>query len=136
NDELKPACAGAVVDGAQYLSEKIQQQRVTEIDRVGVALEHDELRAAREIRDETASHAYATWRKQPPHVAPEKTPARRMGVFFAIGISVMVAMMSDPPQRSVLAGQHAEEGEHEPELLAGFERPVGEEAVITGGDAE
>ena len=59
-----------------------------------------------------------------------------MEVLLAIGIAVMVSMVADPPQRSVLAGENAEQREYELELPAGLERSVSEQAVVTRRDAE
>jgi hypothetical protein len=54
-------------------------------------------------------------------MAPEETPSRRVKVLLAIRISVMMSMMADPPQRSVLTRKNTEKSEHELELAAGPE---------------
>jgi hypothetical protein len=49
---------------------------------------------------------------------------------------VVVSMVRDPPERSVLTGESAEEDEQELERAARLERSVREQAMIAGRDAE
>ena len=49
---------------------------------------------------------------------------------------MMVSVVADPPQRSILGGKHAEESEHELELAAGLERAMRQQAMVPGCYAE
>src|SRR5256885_1719474 len=59
-----------------------------------------------------------------------------MDVAFAIGMLVMMPVMADPPQRSVLRGENAEHREEKLKKPAGPKRPMGKQAMEPGGDAE
>jgi hypothetical protein len=69
-------------------------------------------------------------------VAPEEASLRRVHVCISIRISVVMPVMPDPPERSILAGKNPEEGENELEQPAGLERSVCEQSMIACGDAE
>ena len=49
---------------------------------------------------------------------------------------MVVSMVADPPERSILACKHAKESEDELELAAGLERSVSQQSVITRRYAE
>ena len=75
--------------------------------------------------------------KNPADVGPPEAEERgRVEVLLQIGIAVMVAMVSGPPENSFLRGGHGHEGDYELEPAAGFEGAVGKIAVIAGGDEE
>ena len=59
-----------------------------------------------------------------------KNPAAGVHVVVAIRMAVVMSVMSDPPERPILAGKDTEKGEHELEQLAGLERMMGEQSVI------
>jgi hypothetical protein len=59
-----------------------------------------------------------------------------MRVVFRIGITVMMPVMADPPQRPVLRREHAEQGQHELKDTAGLKRAVCKQPVIAHRDAE
>src|SRR5713226_2331490 len=136
DDELHSVYVRVVVEGAPGLATQVKQQRIGEVDRIGIALQQQELPAAGEVGHEMTANAYNAGRKQPAHMAPEETPVRRMSVLIAIRISVMVSVVPDPPQWPILAGEHAEQREQELKRAARLERTVGEQPMISCGNPE
>ena len=59
-----------------------------------------------------------------------------MDIALLIGMHVVMSMVRDPPQGSVLTGESAEQDEQELERPARLERSVREQAVIASRDAE
>jgi hypothetical protein len=53
-----------------------------------------------------------------------------MEILRPVGVAVVVPVVTDPPQRPVLARKNATKSEHELELAAGLERSVRQQAVI------
>ena len=51
-------------------------------------------------------------------------------IILAVGVLVVVAMVSGPPQRPPLGSGRSEQGKHELPAATGFERFVGEVAMV------
>src|SRR6056297_1461077 len=74
--------------------------------------------------------------QKPAHVAPEQALARRMRIAVAIGLLVVTAVVSRPPQRPALRRAGADDCEHEldgPRRLEGSMRKV---AMVERGDCK
>jgi len=70
-------------------------------------------------------------------MGPEKSEERgRVKIVFLIGKTVMVAMMSGPPEDTFLRRGHGHEGDDELKGAACFEGAVRKIAMVAGGDPE
>jgi hypothetical protein len=59
-----------------------------------------------------------------------------MRIAAAVRMPVVISMVPDPPQRPVLAGEHAARGEDELKAAGRLEGTMRQQAVIAKGDTE
>src|SRR5216684_2953041 len=97
HDELKPARESGGIGGAPGLAEAKEERRVTDVHRIEIALEPDQFDMAGEIGHQMVPDRHAARRKQPAHVTPPEPVPGRMGIFVAVRMAMMMAMMAYPP---------------------------------------
>jgi len=90
-----------------------------------------------EVADVVEARLIVPIRKNPADMGPPETEKRRrVEIVFLIGVTVVMTVVSGPPENAFLRGGHRHPGDDELEPASGLERPMREVAVVTGGDEE
>jgi hypothetical protein len=63
DDELHSAYVRVVIEGTPHLATQVKQQRIGEVDRIGITLQQQELPAAGEVSHKVTANAYNAGRK-------------------------------------------------------------------------
>lgn len=74
--------------------------------------------------------------QNPTHMRPKEPLDGGVDVLFGVGVTMVVPMMSRPPERTHLGGRGPDPCQNELKDARSLEGPVGEISVITGSDAE
>ena len=105
--------------------------------KIGVAVQPDQLWALGEIGHGVQIGAPVRLGEEPAEMSvPETVAHGRVHVVVGVREAVMLTVVSRPPQNAALGGALREKGQDEGEGPACPEAPVGEIAVIAGGDPE
>ena len=123
--------------GFQPGAEQEQRDRQHHRHQDVVAIEPAQFRETGEIADAAPIGAETAAREKPADMAaPETVDDRRMHIVRGVGMTVMIAVMRRPPQRSALHAGRADQREGELHRARGAEALVREVAVIETGDRE